>query len=248
MMNLPGSVAEGVAAGARYDSELWLAVEDAGQVVGCAVRTAPWPAVVSPMSDEVGAVLGVWLAGNTEVVTALTGPAQAVAAVALGMGRTATVRMREIVRVLGALASPPACDGSVRPASLDDLGLLLGWFADFHAEAGLPAEANEGLVRAQVDDRRLWVWENGSPVAMGGHAHVVATPGGTVGRIGPVYTVPEHRKRGYGSALTHAIAASLTSECDRVMLNADAENPGSNSIYERLGFAAVAEIVEADLT
>jgi predicted GNAT family acetyltransferase len=32
------------------------------------------------------------------------------------------------------------------------------------------------------------------------------------------------------------------------MLFADAENPGSNSLYERLGFAAVAEIVEVDLT
>ena len=247
LMNLPGSVAEGVVAGARYDSELWLVVEGAGQLLGCAVRTAPWPAVLAPMHGDVAVVLGEWMAANATGVTALTGPASAVSAVARGMGRTATVRMRENVRVLGALASPLACDGHVRPASDDDIDLLIRWFADFHDEAGLPAAADARLVQAAVTDRRLWLWVNGSAVAMGGHARVVSTPGGTVGRIGPVYTAPGHRQRGYGSALTHAIARTLATSCDQVMLFADADNQVSNSIYERLGFGTVTEIVEVDL-
>ena len=68
-----------------------------------------------------------------------------------------------------------------------------------------------------------------------------------MGRIGPIYTAPRHRRHGYGSALTHAVAGSLLPQCDTVMLYADAANAGSNSVYARLGFAAVDEIVELEL-
>ena len=43
------------------------------------------------------------------------------------------------------------------------------------------------------------------------------------------------------------MATELSQRCDRVMLFADAANRDSNSIYEAMGFAAVGEIVEADL-
>lgn len=247
MTNLIGSIAEGVVAGARYDAELWLVVEDSQVVVGCALRTAPWPVVLSAMPDPTAEALGEWLAGHSTELAALTGPADPVAATARSLGRQLTVRMRDTIRVLGDLATPIECAGSIRPAGPGDVDLLLGWFADFHAEAGLPVPADGKVVRVQIGDGRLWVWEQGGPVAMAGHARVVTTPGARVGRIGPVYTPREHRRRGYGSALTHAVAESLTSQCDHVMLFADAANRESNSIYERLGFVAVAEYIEADL-
>lgn len=257
MTNVMGSVAANVAAGTGYEHEVWLVVEattDGSEpagvedaIVGCAMRTAPWPAVLSPLSDDAAAALGAWLARNDPQTPGLTGPADSVTAVAHAMGRQSSVRMRNLVRVLGTPQPPAECDGEARTASARDLDLLIAWFAAFHSEAHLTAAANADMIRAQVADHRLWVWDVGEPVAMAGHARMVPTPGGTVGRIGPVYTPPEHRRRGYASALTYAIAVELSARCDQVMLFTDAANPASNSVYEKLGFAVIGDTVEATL-
>jgi predicted GNAT family acetyltransferase len=68
-----------------------------------------------------------------------------------------------------------------------------------------------------------------------------------VGRLGPVYTLPEARGRGFGSAITAVVARVLLAQGATVMLYADADNPTSNGVYERLGFRAVDEHIEADL-
>jgi ribosomal protein S18 acetylase RimI-like enzyme len=250
MTNLVGSVATAVASGAPYDHELWLVVVDGGEVVGCVGRTAPWPAVLSPMAPGAARELGRHLAAEAPDVDALTGPRATADAVAAGMGRAATVRLRDVVRVLSALGPPPDCPGRARRAGADDLALVVAWFAAFAVEAGMPVPSNPDLVRANVEDERVWLWEDlaGEVVALAGHARVVASPTGTVGRVGPVYTAPPHRRRGYGSAVTHAVTATLAGACDRVMLFADAENPGSNRVYQRLGFEEVGEIVELELS
>ena len=247
LMNVPGSIAESVAAGAVYDDELWLAVLEDDGVVGCAVRTAPWPAVVGPMPHEAARLLGRWIQENAGPLEGVIGPADTVASMSSGGGCSLQVRMREVVRVLQTPISPSPCAGSIRSATPADVPLLAQWFVDFHQEAKLPVAAREDQVLRAVHDERLWVWQDGVPVAMGGHARVVSTPGGTVGRIGPIYTVPGRRKQGDASALTHDIAMRLTRSCDIVMLIADADNSASNSIYERLGFEVAAELVEAGL-
>jgi predicted GNAT family acetyltransferase len=68
-----------------------------------------------------------------------------------------------------------------------------------------------------------------------------------VARIGPVYTPPHERGRGYGTAITHALAEALSRECAIVMLYTDAANAISNGIYEQLGFTVVADWVEVTL-
>ena len=247
IMNLSGSVAESVAAGTRYDGELWLVVEEAGVVVGCAIRTAPHPALLSPMSEEAASAVGGWLAEHESGLSSLSGPVESVDRVAAAMGRAADIRMREVIRVLGTLRAPAPCEGLARAATADDMDMLRRWFVDFHTEAGLVVAPSDDRIRSSIDEGRLFVWETDVPVAMAGHSTIVATPGGRVGRIGPVYTLPQHRRRGYGAAATHSVASLLSARCDQVMLFADARNPGSNSVYERLGFAVVAEFVEADL-
>ena len=82
-----------------------------------------------------------------------------------------------------------------------------------------------------------WIWEaDDMPVAMCGYAPPVGDPGDVVGRIGPVFTVAEHRGRGFGAAVTTAAIEELSKHCDHIMLYADASNPASNSVYQRLGF------------
>ncbi len=66
-------------------------------------------------------------------------------------------------------------------------------------------------------------------------------PGGLrtagVAPVGPVYTPPEHRRRGYASAGVAAVSRlALDGGADHCMLSTDLANPTSNSIYQALGY------------
>jgi predicted GNAT family acetyltransferase len=92
-------------------------------------------------------------------------------------------------------------------------------------------------IRTMIDDRRLWVLEDdGRPVTMGGHRPVRR---GVV-RIGPIYTPPEFRRRGYGSALTARLADVLQKKAE-VCLRTDLGNPWSHRVYQAIGFETVAD-------
>jgi predicted GNAT family acetyltransferase len=247
MTNQLASIATGAVAGSVLEGGLWLTVVDQGMVVGCAVHTADRPAVLSPMDMEAAAAVGRFLAANAPDVRAVAGPPDVARAVAVATGSTPVPRMREVVRVLSTLSAlTSVCSGEARLAALADLDLLLRWFAEFNVEARTPGPAAPAVVSAAVGEGRVWLWQHatGTAVAMGGHARVVASPGGTVGRIGPVYTMPAVRRHGYGAAITHAVARKLSAECDEVMLMTDADNPDSNSVYDKLGFTVAGEIVE----
>jgi len=62
-------------------------------------------------------------------------------------------------------------------------------------------------------------------------------------RVGPVYTPPRHRRRGYGAAVTAAVTrAALDAGEAAVVLFTDLANPTSNSVYQRLGYRPVEEL------
>ncbi len=67
------------------------------------------------------------------------------------------------------------------------------------------------------------------------------TPNGV--RIGPVYTPPDLRGRGYATTLT---AATTQDQLDRgrrfVTLFTDLANPTSNKIYQAIGYVAVRDV------
>jgi hypothetical protein len=88
------------------------------------------------------------------------------------------------------------------------------------------------------------VWDDGQPVSMIGLAPEVA---GVV-RIGPVYTPPPHRRRGYaGSAVAAASRRALAGGAARCMLFTDLANPTSNKIYAEVGYRRVADWEEIAL-
>ncbi len=253
LTNLLGSIAEGVTQGREYLSESWLAVVNGGMVIGAAVRTAPYNLVLGPMPLEAAAALGRYVAADPVAAADLpgvAGPEPVVAGVLAELDRPWLLSMRDVLRVLETLVLPSAAPaGSLRPAGDADAELLAGWHRAFLREAGLPVvDEEQGAPRLGAGGGALWVWEvHREPVAMAGHAPLVRTPGGVVGRIGPVYTVPDHRGRGYASAATAAVTSELLRTCDHVMLFADASNATSNGVYERLGFVAVGEQVEVSL-
>jgi predicted GNAT family acetyltransferase len=63
-------------------------------------------------------------------------------------------------------------------------------------------------------------------------------------RVGPVYTPPDLRGRGYASAVTAAVSrAALAAGAQEVVLFTDLANPTSNAIYRRLGYEPVEDRV-----
>ena len=220
-------------------------------VVGCAARTSPWNLVVSPIPSAAAEALARHVTQVDPGVPGITGVRAVVDAVveAMGLGYEPRIAMVDTVRVLGEFTpSIRSTSGAARRCDDTDRDLLIGWLIQFGIDAALPLHDVEASVYTRLQARAFWLWEvAGEPVAMTGHAAVVVTPAGTVGRDGPVYTPASQRGRGYGAAVTSAIVEVLQPECSIIMRYADATNPTSNAVYERLGFRVAAEVIEVDL-
>jgi RimJ/RimL family protein N-acetyltransferase len=259
--NVLGSVASSVANDARmYDAYWWwLIKDDDGNVVGASMRTAPFGLQIGPMPVEATKQFAKavareddefpWLAGSEEsVVTFLEAYEKGHSP---GSSREAVRGRTSFLYELKELAVPNV-EGQCRVATMDDFDLVDQWSSDFHFFTdGVAREADERdreFLIARVREGAMFLWcVRGVVVAMAGRATPVETPSGLVTRIGPVFTPAENRGRGYGSAVTASLCESLLAQGSRVMLYADADNPTSNGVYQRIGFDQIDNVVQYDL-
>ena len=143
------------------------------------------------------------------------------------------------------LRPPP---GAPREATPADRELLVRWWGEFGVEALGALEQDEEQNARSVDHRLtapgngIALWElGGEPVSAVGYGS--PTPTGV--RIGPVYTPPEHRGRGYASALTaHVSAEQLAAGRSFCFLYTDLANPTSNKIYVAIGYRRVCDSIQ----
>jgi predicted GNAT family acetyltransferase len=171
------------------------------------------------------------------------------ASAALAGGGWREVRRERVFR-LSRLIPPRPADGAARLAIAADAPQLERWLAAFSAEA--LNEAEEGLIRRGIEAwrrgnrRRYWFWEaEGRPVSLVGSGG--ETPHGI--RIGPVYTPPEQRGRGYASNLTAWVSRTLMDEGRQFcFLYTDLANPTSNKIYQAIGYEPVTDALEIAFT
>ena len=159
-------------------------------------------------------------------------------------GQPARVGRRSRLYRLARLLPPdPAAPGRARVAAPADSGLLLVWLEAFHREAD---DGGGPDMRRAVADRLsyggLTLWETGDgPVSLAGVTRAVAGQA----RIGPVYTPPERRGRGFGGAVTAAVSqAAKDAGVGEVLLYTDLANPTSNALYQRLGYEPVSDSVQ----
>lgn len=181
---------------------------------------------------------------------ALAGPADTVDELATELsarGRVPGRRMAERLFRLETLVPPAAVPGSARPATPDDLDLLTSWRAAFATEAfGATPDPDAARRLTEPDlrpasSRRYWLWcdADGTPCSFAlrqQYAHGAA-------RLGPVYTPPELRDRGFGSAVTAAATRDVLDDGAIPVLFTDLSNPVSNAIYPRLGYYPVEDHV-----
>jgi predicted GNAT family acetyltransferase len=233
---------------------LWL-VRDEGEVVAAALRTPPYNLILAaPRSDDALAVLARGIAADLPGVVGAEPEAVGFADLwSKQTGLRARTNMRQGIYALEEVQPPSAVPGSARVATADDRELALRWWIAFGEE--VLHEGGPGRDRAEATlDHRLsspsagiLLWEDGgTPVSLA--AWGGPTPNGI--RIGPVYTPPELRGRGYATALSAELSQRLLDgrlfEGGRrfCFLYTDLANPTSNAIYERIGYRRVAESAE----
>jgi GNAT superfamily N-acetyltransferase len=224
----------GIASSSKADptrddrSKYFAAVMDGDHVVGAARMTPPHHLQLSPLPDAaIDAVVGDLASGGWTLpgVNGPTATSDAFAAAwCAARGGRASVHM------------------NLRGFELTLVG---AWYRAFYGEADIhagPIPPEENARRA-IRDGRVFLWDDGGPVAqtvLSGR-----TPNGA--RIGGVYTPTDVRRRGYATALVAEVSrAQLAAGRKFCFLLTDLANPVSNSIYPKIGYRAVADFREYD--
>lgn len=236
------------------DPALLVTVRRGGEVVGAALRGGSYGVMVSALPPALAAPVVRRAVAVDPDQRRVVGPvaearAYAAAHAALTGGGT-EVAMRQRLFRLVTLRRPAGVPGACRVGGPDDVDLLAGWqdaFADEVARAlGPHPDARPGIVEAMRRGSGFVVWEHdGRPVAYAGARRPVAG----MSRVGPVYTPPEHRGRGFGSAVTAAATAwAQEAGAREVCLFTDLANPVSNAIYPRIGYRPLHDALDLRFT
>lgn len=227
------------------DKPVMVSLHEQTELVGSILRTPPWPAMLTDLPREAVDLAVATLREADPDLPGVIGPTEPTEAFATRWSSDAKVTLNERLYRLQELEAPEV-PGTKRRADENDLPLLARWRDAFYAEA-LPSEpqtapAEEIVRRFFALDYGVWLWEvDGTTVAW-----AMASPvNAGMSRVGPVYTPPEHRRRGYGAAVTAAATSWAQSNgAEHVVLFADLLNPISNSIYQRIGYREVCDWIQ----
>jgi uncharacterized protein len=229
------------------EARFWTVHED-GRVVAVALWTPPHNLILSQIDEARWlAALAEEVLANEEVpgVHGSTDAARGFAdAWSARTGGTVVRVLQERIFRLDQVIAPRAVPGQWREAEERDRAVLAAWSVAFAVEAlpdGPPpdgAEAADRMLRRV--GRVAYVWEDAGEVvalaAAGG-----PTPRGI--RLGPVYTPPAQRGRGYASNLVAAVSqGQLDAGRSFCFLFTDVTNPTSNRIYQAIGYEAVTNV------
>jgi predicted GNAT family acetyltransferase len=146
---------------------------------------------------------------------------------------------------------PAPVPGRLVAATEDDVDLVEEWCAAFRGDADEQAGRPGGAEVSEEDDRVetlrqlreghfwLWVAEDGRPVHLTG----VHPPSYGVARVGPVYTPPAERGRGWASNAVAQLSRRILAGGARACLYTDQASPTSNKTYAALGYQPVVDMV-----
>jgi predicted GNAT family acetyltransferase len=230
----------------------WWVTDVDGGISGAASWTPPYPLLVAALPGEIASALVVSAQARASgigiAVPGVFGPRPTAELVAQAWrdatGMQPREHMAELLHVADRAVAPPPVPGRMRRATAEDIDLCAVWLQRFEADAGVTGSGDRRAVAAFViGEGRVRLWEvDGTPVCMVGHT--AATAG--VVRVGPVYTPPPHRNRGYGRRLTYEVTRDLLAmpEVTQACRYTDVANPVSNSIYRQIGYRPVEDHVD----
>lgn len=230
------------------------AVMNGDDIVAAAIMTPPHGVVlyIAPALDsrEALTVALTPIAHNLRhdrwPVPAVNGPAAAAECFAAIwstlVGVTHELAMATRVFTLHEVIHPQYSPGHLQRATVANHELAVQWSREFAWEAEHNEEVDSDrlhkTVAQKIADGQLYFWFDRVPVSMVG----LTRPTARGISIGPVYTPPEFRGRGYASsAVAHLSQQMLDSGKEFCSLFTDLANPTSNHIYQEIGYRAVVD-------
>ena len=224
----------------------FLTVELDGEFAAAAIRTPPHPLILHCEKNLPGVIQAIHdhLAAADPSLPGVNGEPNVAAGFAelwtASLGQQAIIDVHLRIYVLEEVSMPAGVPGRMRRASGEDLDVLAEWVGGFFAEAAPndPPRDQKETVNRFMNSGTLVVWDDGGPVSMAGSSR--GTDNGAT--VSLVYTPPEHRGQGYGSACTASLSQLLL---DRgysfCTLYTDLENPTSNKVYQRIGYRRICD-------
>jgi GNAT superfamily N-acetyltransferase len=222
----------------------WMAIQH-DDTVGVVLQSPlTFPATLTPMESPVATAMADAIAEAGVALLGINGEAATAARFAgqwTERCKSAAVpfqgnRLYEFLEI----GKDPGIEGKLRQAGPKDRSLMILWTRAFQNEIGESDNDTELRVDRALAAGELWQWDrSGETVSMA----VSREPVHGVVRLSGVYTPPEKRKHGYAAACVHALSKQLRDAGYRCILYTDLGNPTSNSIYRRIGYRAVAEVL-----
>lgn len=240
--NLPIGLARRMA---RYPEAaldgLLLGVRSGEAFVAAAAWTPPHDLIVTRLPPGAASVIADHLVARPARPEGVIGPEafgrELAECLAARAGGAVELRGRQLVYELTTVSELPAAPGSVRAAAEADHDLLREWYAAFVRDAHMPHGGDPcAWARSAVAGGNTFLWDDGGPRSLACCSR--HTPHGR--SIGPVYTPPEARRRGYATSLVAELSRRELALGKRfVCLFTDAANPTSNHIYQSIGFRVI---------
>lgn len=228
-----------------------LTIEDDGNLIGAVFHTPPAPYGLSAMPVQAARAVAEFTLAEGIRPAGASGETPNVEAFAAAWreltGATSTVRMNlRLYRLVEAEFAPPAdVPGELVIAGEADLDVLVRFRRGFIIEAdanGDPDDAEQAVRGSMASGAAQVLWlVDGRPVSVA----MASKPQQGMSRVGMVYTPPEERSHGYGSAVTAGASQwAIDQGTSDVVLFTDLANPISNSIYQRIGYRPVMDSIE----
>lgn len=240
---------------ARFEHPPYLAtVSDDGVLAAAAVMTPPYGVVVYVADNVEPAPALRLIAADLVAAGWLLPTANGVARISHTFveewkaltGGAAELLLAMRVYALHTVTPPAQTAGALHQATRADIDGVYEWYLAFRNEA-VPTDAppRRENVERSLDDGSIYLWKvDGRPVSLAAKGR--RTPRGT--SIGPVYTPPEERGRGYASACVAALSQIILDEGKEFCtLFTDLANPTSNSVYQKVGYRPVCDFAQYTL-
>ena len=228
----------------RYSDPYFALVEDKGEIVAVVIRPFSQHlmlSVIPDLSAIQSIVEDVYAVNRTLLsVSGIAAEAQTFAtAWEMLSGQSSDLKLQLRFYQLDAVQRVLKVKGHLRLAEDRDRALLIQWFEAFsHEVIVYSSESVEQRVEAQLSRKALYIWQHHVPVSL---VSTNLTASGD-GRVGSVYTPPEHRRNGYATASVAAVSQILLDQsCKFCYLSTNLKNSTSNHIYQTVGYQPVCD-------
>jgi predicted GNAT family acetyltransferase len=222
-------------------------VDEGDEVIACALRTPPAKAILTRGTESAMKALADDLFAAFGSLPAVLGPLPEVNTFAVRWDERCGTRSRagRGQRVFECRTVQP-CEsigpGALRQAKESDLDLIVRWIIEFRKEVELGDCSNpEKRVREMILGGNLYLWQHRRPVSLAASSR--RSVSGIM--VNHVYTPQELRCKGYATSCVSALTQRLLDEgCAFCSLFTDISNPTSNSIYQKIGYRPVCDMMD----